>query len=321
AAAAQDSDQSASDNSVQAFAADQSPGESPAGSPAGSDSSTPPATAEVPQLATDGTGGAVDLTDGDEPPPDTTAAIAYAAGPLNAATGFSASTPAGEAAIAVDGQGSVTGFSGPGPVGDSRFNIGSAATVNAGRDENRVGATGLQWGRWSTGTIDVTSATGTATQPLTTSSLHWVTGPEGAPTPTLSTQGTAQFSLVGNTNPTDNNGNVGTLGSASLVADFTAQTVDAEVNVAFTDTNQVWAASAEGVSINGSDATFGGDFDSVTVTDTVTSVSSDGSGRLDGFFSGTPAGAVTGAGLTYSLGNPAGTTVSGAAAFQLEDVD
>ena len=103
------------------------------------------------------------------------------------------------------------------------------------------------------------------------------------------------------------------------MADFTAQTVDADVNVAISETSQVWAASARDVDINSADATFGGEFDTVTVTDTVTSTAADGNGTLDGFFSGNPAGAVTGAGLSYSLGDAAGTTVSGAAAFQVND--
>ena len=280
-----------------------------------------PATAEVPSTVTDASGAIVNLTGGNEPAATSSRAIAFAAGPLTTASGFSGAAAAGTAAVATGAAGNVSAFSGASPGGDARYEIGTSQAVNAGRDENRAGATGLQWGRWSTGDINVTTATSTTTQDLTNSSLHWVAGPEGVPSPTVPSQGTAQFSLVGNTNPTDNAGNVGTLGSASLVADFTAQTVDADVNVAISETSQLWSASAEDVSINSADATFGGEFDSVTVTDTVTSTSVDGNGTLDGFFSGNPAGAVTGAGLTYSLGDAAGTTVSGAAAFQVDDTN
>ena len=42
--------------------------------------------------------------------------------------------------------------------------------------------------------------------------------------------GSANYTLIGNTDPTDGNGNVGFLGSATLQADFTNQTVSSTLN-------------------------------------------------------------------------------------------
>ncbi|NND00818.1 MAG: hypothetical protein HKN85_11615, partial [Gammaproteobacteria bacterium] len=177
-------------------------------------------------------------------------------------------------------------------------------------------ATGLHWGRYTTGEVNVTTAEGTVAQDMSDSSLHWVSGADGSAAVQLPSEGSANFALIGNTNPTDNNGNVGTLGSASLSADFSNQTADADVSLSFDETNQVWDASAQDVDIN-SDATFGGEFDSVTVTDSTSGSTAAGDGDLSGFFSGDTDGNLSGAGMSYSLSG-GDDTVSGAAAFQVE---
>ncbi len=277
-----------------------------------------PVKAEVPQEATDPAGNPVDLTEGTEAVADASGAISYSTGPLGSNGGFAAVSGAGQAAVTVNGEGNVTAFTGDSPIGEARFDQGTSQNVNVGRDDSRAGATNLSWGRWTTGTIDVTSADEQVAQSLDAGSLHWVTGPDGAPAPTLPSQGEQRFELIGNTNPTDNRGNVGTLGTANLSADFTDQTVDADVSLSFDQTSEVWDASAEDVDINSADATFDGAFDSVTVTDTTDGAVTDGTGSLGGFFSGDADGNLTGAGFSYSLSDDAGTDVSGAAAFQVE---
>lgn len=275
---------------------------------------------EVAQQATDDAGNPVNLTEGVEEVADASGAVAYATGPLGSAAGIAGSTGAGQAALSVDSDGAVTAFTGDSPIGTARYERDTAQSVNVGRDDARSGATNLSWGRWSTGTIDVTGEDDQVAQSLDSSSAHWVAGPDGAPAPTLPTQGVAAFELVGNTNPTDNRGNVGTLGTANLSADFTDQTVDADVSLSFDQTSEVWDASAQDVDINSADATFGGDFDTVTVTDTGDAGQvTDGTGSLGGFFSGDADGNLTGAGMSYSLSDDAGTDVSGVAAFQVED--
>ncbi len=276
------------------------------------DSAEAEASPVVASAATDSAGNDVDLTVG-EGSADASGAVAFSGGP----NGVVDVSGAGSAGVSVDGNGAVTAFSGS---DGTRFEQGTADSVNVGRDADRDGATNLTWGRWSSGAIDVTTAAGTESQSLDTSSVHWVAGPDGNPTPTLPTEGTANFELVGNTNPTDNRGNVGTLGSANLSADFTNQTVDADVSLAIDQASEVWDASATDVDMNSADATFGGEFDTVTVTDTETGTqSTDANGSLDGFFSGDADGNLNGAGMSYTLGDDAGTEVSGAAAFQVED--
>ena len=168
--------------------------------------------------------------------------------------------------------------------------IDTATNTNQGFDE----ASTLRWGRWSGG------AASDGSQPLSlaSSSLHWIyTLITDAPV--IPMTGTASYSLVGNTNPTDTLGNVGFLGSATLSADFTNQTVNSAVNIGIN--NQVWNASGTG-SISG--ALFGGVYLAVSVG------GASGSGSFNGFFTDNAAAA----GLSYSLSG-AGTTVSGVAAF------
>ena len=166
--------------------------------------------------------------------------------------------------------------------------------------------------------ISVTDSSGQQDVDLGPGSLHWITGSVGETTPAVPTTGSLNFTLIGNTNPTDNAGNVGSLGFANLSADFTNQTVDADVSLSIGATNQIWDASAQDVDINSSAASFQGQFDTVTITDTVTSGTSQGTGDLAGFFSADETGVISGAGIGYSMDDGAGTSVSGAAAFQAD---
>ena len=96
-----------------------------------------------------------------------------------------------------------------------------------------IGGDTVSWGRWDAGTVvTVTDRTTNASQNITLAggahAIVWplMTGPVSLPT-----SGTYAYAKVGNTLPTDQAGVAGTLNSASLSANFTAQTVNVGVNV------------------------------------------------------------------------------------------
>ncbi|PLX57799.1 MAG: hypothetical protein C0629_00565 [Chromatiales bacterium] len=188
----------------------------------------------------------------------------------------------------------------------------NARNVDMGNDPE----TGIRWGRWADGNVNVkTPDVDHARLQLGDGGLHWILA-EG-PRPELPASGTREFSLVGGTKPTDNHGNTGILGGASLTADFTSQTVDAAIELSLPASGTEWAAEANGLDINVPAATFGGQFDSVTVTGS-DGLSSNGVGNLGGFFSGDADGGLGGAGFGYSLSDGDDTTVSGTAAFEVQ---
>ncbi len=122
--------------------------------------------------------------------------------------------------------------------------------------------------------------------------------------PTQAITGSANYSLIGNTDPTDNLGNVGVLGSASFSANFTLQSVTSSLQLSINNT--VWTASGTGsISLN----LFDGLYSTVTVDGANT-----GTGSFGGIFGGFSSGTPTGAGLTYRLNN-GGSSINGAAVF------
>lgn len=105
-------------------------------------------------------------------------------------------------------------------------------------------------GRWKGGQIAVTDLATTSpvapfTDALGAASLHWAIGL--APGNLAGTQinnvqqlaGTANYALTAATHPTDGFGNVGTLNSATLSANFSKQTVDGGLNLSFSSTDAV----------------------------------------------------------------------------------
>lgn len=273
----------------------------------------------VPTTGTDDSGQQVNLTDGEDVLAIQSGQIGFAAGPLATADQFSGANSGIDAGLGVTSSGDLVQFGGDFPIDNQGttvaavYDVGNAQIFDRGEDA----ATGIRWGRWAQGTINVIENGGTTNNvPLGNSSLHWVTGAVGEATPVLPTTGSASFTLVGNTNPTDNQGNVGTLGSASLSADFTRQTVDADVSLSMDANNEIWNASAQDVPIDQAEATFDGGFDTVNVTDTVDGSVIQGDGSMSGFFTGDDGGNVTGAGIGYSLDDGQGTSVTGAAAFR-----
>jgi hypothetical protein len=147
--------------------------------------------------------------------------------------------------VVSDAQGRVTAFSAPyqgfGP--HANYAIGTAQVVQSGVDVE----TGLVWGRWGGGTATVSRGTQSFNIPLQTASLHYIfaasqTGPVALPL-----TGSASYDVIGSTSPTNATGGVGTLGSATLNANFTARTVDATVNIAIA--NQAWSGTARAMPI------------------------------------------------------------------------
>ena len=111
--------------------------------------------------------------------------------------------------------------------------------------------TNLRWGRWTGGNATLTPPIGSAgTIDLTNSSLHWIAGGEYGTAPVIPQTGTADYVLVGGTDPTDTRGNVGILGAASFSADFTNATVATALGIAID--GRVWYLSGTGTYTQGS---------------------------------------------------------------------
>jgi hypothetical protein len=122
---------------------------------------------------------------------------------------------------------------------------------------------------------------------------------------TLPISGTYTYVLAGGTNPTDNLGNVGTLNSATLQANFSAMTVNAGVNATVAGVNYV----ATGTNMPIQQTIFSNDRSGGTFTATANGVAI--SGGMGGSFTGVGA---TGVGVIYGFQNGA-TVVNGVAAF------
>ncbi len=245
---------------------------------------------------------AEDGTSFNDPSQLATQTIAMATGPIGNLNRLNNVTANSEDALTFDSNGFVEGFSATAATAEQvQYKIGTAKNVDLGRDAN----TGFRWGRWSAGVATV----GNENLDLNNSSLHWVAGPSVIDKVALPSGGSVSYTLVGNTNPTDNLGNEGVLGSATLDANFSSMTVDASVDLSIN--NQVWSASGAGLPINAS-AQYMGNL-SVNGNDSNQGAFT-GTGSVSGVFSNNGAGL----GMTYSLDanvNNVNTTVSGAAVF------
>ncbi|HSY27619.1 MAG TPA: FecR family protein, partial [Burkholderiaceae bacterium] len=182
-------------------------------------------------------------------------------------------------------------------------------------------ATGLAWGRWQGGTVTesgqnygqdasgnwglganssgtfVIGATETDSVVLGSGSLHWITAAN--PTPyylPLVLTGTANYTLIGGTSPTDQNGNVGTLNSASLGVNFTTQVANAGLN--FTVAGNNWVMQSGPMLLNGAQFST---YSNCTDTQCANNVSLTKNGVLT---SSTPNG--TSPNVNYSIGNLSG---------------
>jgi hypothetical protein len=186
--------------------------------------------------------------------------------------------------------------------------------------ESHVSAiTMMRWGRWADNSAAYTGlSTGqTGTINLKTSSLHWIETADLAGPPVMPTTGTASYTLLGSTSPTDHAGNVGVLNAATFDADFTNQLVSTSLDL--TINNQNWVASGVGA-IGGQSGLPAHQFAGVYDQGIINPIQGSLRGEFAGFFSAAGAktpGVPGGVGLTYSLQDGQGlTTVDGAIVFQ-----
>jgi hypothetical protein len=186
--------------------------------------------------------------------------------------------------------------------GAGRYTQGTSSSINLGYDPD----TGIAWGRWYAGDAQFESSTGSTNNiGLTNASLHWVTSPDQTQSIALPSSGSSSYTLIGNTNPTDNYGNTGVLGAATLNANFTNMTVDTTLDIGIN--NQVWNATGSAIPINTTGGFTGGlnvDVDSTYP----------GTGSAAGFFTNNAEGAGIGFALEADTGLP--TTVNGTAIFK-----
>jgi hypothetical protein len=264
-----------------------------------------------PVIGTTPNGTPVDLTGGEAPRPR--GQISYNLGAPGQAPGFDAVSTADADTFARDATGNVTAFNGPfeGAAGAvaATYQIGTSANTNVGSDA----ATGLSWGRWNNGTATIVAGGTTLNPSLAQQSLHWIAGTSVDFDPVLPISGTRSYVVVGATSPTDTRGHVGALGSASLDANFTQQTVSAALVLDLD--GRTWFASGSGGFGGASGSEVIGSFTQVEISGLLP-----GAGTLSGFFTEPVPGGPTasGFGLSYTLTDAAlqlGTT-SGVIAFQ-----
>jgi len=183
---------------------------------------------------------------------------------------------------------------------------GTANHIDVGRDPN----TGILWGRWAEGVAGLKSQDGSVSAiDLTNSSLHWVVDAVPTDNIVLPKTGTFNFDLIGNTSPTDNLGNAGILGNATITADFNNMTMNTQIDVGIN--GQVWNATGSNAPINNNGIFNGG----LNVNVNTGNSTATGQGSASGFFTNNAAAA----GMGYSMDanvNGTPTTVSGAAAFR-----
>ena len=235
----------------------------------------------------------------------------------NAPTGFENVEDVPATSYTIDGNGNLTSFVGEFPTISAvtlpaTYDLGTASVVNAAGSAVAV----LRWGRWSGGDMGVNVSGTPSTTSLIQQSLHWILSGDADKPPTLPITGNVTYALVGGTNPTDNAGNVGTLGSATLAADFTNKTLVSTLNVTIAGNN--WLASGPGV-IGLQAGLPAHQFEGVYNNVQINPIQGTGTGTFSGFFSG-PAtgagGAPAGAGLSFNLNDNQGLgQVNGVAAL------
>lgn len=191
----------------------------------------------------------------------------------DAATLYRGSLDGGEAAASrvLVGPNGLTEFVGRAsdftPTSTTVSDFDVASTVRIGTAVNRdvgsatFGDTTITWGRWEGGSIDLYSRDGSVklgTVDNSGRSVHWMATPvmtSDTAYSSLPLTGTATYTIAGNTSPTDFLGNVGTLTSATLNADFGNARVNAGINVSFNAASNTsnWTMSANNIPIKGSD--------------------------------------------------------------------
>lgn len=214
--------------------------------------------------------------------------------------------------VAVDAQGRVSAFSAPSATlgVHATHSLGTAQVVESGIDPE----TGMVWGRWGGGAATVARDGQSQQYFLNNRSLHYIfAGTQSGPV-TLPLTGTATYDVIGSTRPTDYDGGVGTLNSATLNANFTNRTVDASVNISIA--GRTWNGQASGMAIyrdqyfsaySGTPITGLPNPAPLVITCTP-SCGQGATGSFDGFFAGRNGNR---AGLMYNLGGNQGAVAFG----------
>ena len=273
--------------------------------------------------------GTVDLTDTSTVETPAYRAVAYAAfdprRPMPFAVGEGLENLAAE--VDINTAGEIVGFNSELPVFDGaysggepdfeevRFEIGTATLQEHGIDPG----TGAMWGRWAGGTISATRRSdGTPVSPLfNPPNVHFIVGPEMTGPVALPVSGTYDYTVTGNTLPTDNLGGVGTLNSAYLQANFTNMTVNAGVDATVSSVH--FTADAANMVIERDSTENVWHFDAGNHEMTPLAVTCNSGTSPDGFIMGGFIGkSAEAAGITYSLhtNDTDDTTVSGAVVFK-----
>ena len=210
--------------------------------------------------------------------------------------------------VVLDPQNRVTAFTAPyGNLGShATYALGTSQVVESGFDPE----TGMVWGRWSGGSAQV----GGQAVNLASNSVHYIfAGTQSGPV-SLPLTGTATYDVIGHTSPTDFNGHVGQLNSASLNANFSARTVDASVN--FSINGRTWNGAAANMPIyrdqyfsaySGTPIQGLPNPNALTIT-CAPNCGAGASGSFDGFFAGRNGSR---AGLLYNVGGNQGAVAFG----------
>lgn len=157
----------------------------------------------------------------------------------------------------------------------------TAGTFNLGADQ----ASGFIWGRWASGSATITpppEGSDTLIELPDQQSIHWFSAADMAGEPLADITASASYSLIGNTEPTDANGNIGVLGSANLDVNFTSQVVDVSLQLGIN--NQNWSAAGTGNLTSGGYLPFSGDNLNGSITDGQTAIGTI-AGQFEGAFS------------------------------------
>jgi hypothetical protein len=175
----------------------------------------------------------------------------------------------------------------------------------------------LRWGRWSDGVSTLELGNDLIQIDTVGSPLHWIMSADSANAPALPVSGTASYTFVGGTSPTDENGTSGVITNATFAANFTDRTVTTTLDARFGfGPSQVsWQAAGTGSIANGTNQFSG----TLTGTRQDAFVTLPAFGEFNGFFAGPstgPNGAPNGVGLSYALFEPQTvSSVNGVAAF------
>lgn len=162
----------------------------------------------------------------------------------------------------------------------------------------------IGWGRWSNGTVTIDNV---ATALGANQGLHhfW-----GVPTPTMPTTGTATYTLLGSTKPTETTGAwaPGTFNSASLSVNFATGVVSSTINI------YINTGPSNNYVVSGTGSVGGNGFSITGMSGTGSGCASGCSGEVSGRFFGTTAER---AGLTYKINEfTTSRTIIGAATFK-----